>query len=296
MDFGFSLPNNQGALRVRELAELAQGAEAAGCRSVWVSEHLFHTTYVAERLGTAPYHEPLTVLAAAALRTSMVELGTSVLILPWHHPVALAKRIASLDDLSQGRVVLGVGVAIARDEYAALGVDFESRGRRADESLQVLRALWEQPAPAFAGEFFSFDGLGFWPKPWQQPFPIVIGGNSKAALRRIARHGNGWHALSRSPREMADGIQTIRDLCSAEGRDATDLTFGVRLPTTFVGKSFERPVEERRTLKGTPDEIRSMIMAYEEAGVDEIIIDPASRDPDAPAAMLEQLAREGILP
>ena len=128
MRFGISLPNHQGVAHVKDLVELAVEAEAMGFTSLWTSEHLFHAGHVAQRLGSAPYHEALTVLTAAATRTRSARLGTSVLVLPWHHPVRLAKTIASLDDLSEGRVDLGIGVGITEDEYANLGVPFERRG------------------------------------------------------------------------------------------------------------------------------------------------------------------------
>jgi alkanesulfonate monooxygenase SsuD/methylene tetrahydromethanopterin reductase-like flavin-dependent oxidoreductase (luciferase family) len=106
MKLGFSIPNNQGVEQVTDLVELAKNAEDAGYNSVWVSEHLFHSTYVASRLGDRPYHDPLTVLTAAACATSRVRLGTSVLVLPWHHPARLGKAVATLDHLSGGRLDL----------------------------------------------------------------------------------------------------------------------------------------------------------------------------------------------
>ena len=112
MKLGLALPNNQGVERVMDLVHLAREAEDLGLTSVWVSEHLWHAEYVAKRLGDKPYHEPLTVLTAVATATRWVRLGTSVLIMPWHHPVRLAKTLASLDDLSEGRVDFGVGVAV----------------------------------------------------------------------------------------------------------------------------------------------------------------------------------------
>ena len=127
MKFGYAIPNNQGVEKVTDLVNLAREAEALGYHSVWVSEHLFNTAYVAKRLGNRPYHEALTVLTAISGATEKIHLGTSVLVLPWHHPVRLAKMIATLDQLSVGRVILGVGVGITREEYDALGVSFRRR-------------------------------------------------------------------------------------------------------------------------------------------------------------------------
>ena len=161
MKLGFSLPNNQGVAHVNDLVTLAIEAESLGYHSVWVSEHLFHATYVANRLGDAPYHEALTILTAVAGSTSKVRLGTSVLVLPWHHPVQLAKRVASLDDYSGGRVSLGVGVAQTEDEFENLGVPFTHRGRIADEMLTAMKILWTEKDPKFNGKYFNFNGLQF---------------------------------------------------------------------------------------------------------------------------------------
>ncbi|MBT5811255.1 MAG: LLM class flavin-dependent oxidoreductase, partial [Rhodospirillaceae bacterium] len=165
MKIGYSIPNNQGVEDPNDLVALAVKAEQFGFDSVWVAEHLFHSSYVAERLGDKPYHEALTVLTAIACATKTVRLGTSVLVLPWHDPARLAKTVATLDQLSGGRVDLGVGVATTQDEFENLGVDFASRGRRANEVLGAMQALWTQDTPKFSGEFYQYEGLKFSPKP-----------------------------------------------------------------------------------------------------------------------------------
>ena len=274
MKLGLSLPNNHGVEHVRTLIDLANEAEQLGFDSVWVSEHLFHTSYVAERLGDAPYHEPLTILAAVATATSTIRLATSVLVLPWHHPVRLAKTLASIDDLSDGRVILGVGVAVTEDEYANLGVPFNRRGAIANEILECLRVLWTEPDPTFRGEWFEFDGLGFWPKPRQPRLPIVVGGASAAAFERIRRWGDGWHALSRSAAEMAEGIGIIEADTDAE----RSMRHSVRLMTEVTDEPWDRPVSERRTLRGTADEIAAMLNAYRNAGVETVVIDANTGD------------------
>lgn len=283
MNLGLSLPNNQGEASVRVLVDIAREAEALGYGSVWVSEHLFHTTYVAERLGKAPYHDPLTILAAVAGSTSSVRLGTSVLVLPWHHPVRLAKTLASIDELSGGRVTLGVGVAVTEDEYQNLGVDFRRRGAIANEILDALRILWTQDEPSYQGEHFAFDGLGFWPKPTQTRLPIVVGGASNAAFRRIEKWGDGWHALSRSADEMAEGIRRI------EPADDRAYQHSVRLMTEIVAEPWERPVNDRGTLRGTRDEIGAMLRAYAQAGVETVVIDANSRDSAQLRALMPEL-------
>lgn len=285
MKLGFSLPNNQGIAHVNDLVTLAVEAESLGYHSVWVSEHLFHATYVASRLGDAPYHEALTILTAVAGATSKVRLGTSVLVLPWHHPVQLAKRVASLDDYSGGRVSLGVGVAQTEDEFENLGVSFTHRGRIADEMLTAMKILWTEKYPIFNGKYFNFNDLQFEPKPVQKPYPpLLIGGTSRRAIERVVEHGDGWHALSQSPQDMAPVVNELRQ------RRSDTIDVSVRSMTTIMDRSWDRPVEERVTMKGTLEELAAMLQAYEHAGVDEVVLDSHSRDVETNRHILRSFA------
>ena len=285
MKLGFSLPNNQGMAHVNDLVTLAVEAESLGYHSVWVSEHLFHATYVASRLGDAPYHEALTILTAVAGATSKIRLGTSVLVLPWHHPVQLAKRVASLDDYSGGRVSLGVGVAQTEDEFENLGVPFTHRGRIADEMLTAMKILWTEKYPKYNGKYFSFNNLQFEPKPIQKPYPpLLIGGTSRRAIERVVEHGDGWHALSQSPQDIAPVVNELRQ------RRSDTIDVSVRSMTTIMDRSWDRPVEERVTMKGTLEELTGMLQAYEHAGVDEVVLDGHSRDVETNRHILRSFA------
>ena len=285
MKLGFSLPNNQGIAHVNDLVTLAVEAESLGYHSVWVSEHLFHATYVASRLGDAPYHEALTILTAVAGATSKVRLGTSVLVLPWHHPVQLAKRVASLDDYSEGRVSLGVGVAQTEDEFENLGVSFTHRGRIADEMLTAMKILWTEKYPIFNGKYVNFNDLQFEPKPVQKPYPrLLIGGTSRRAIERVVEHGDGWHALSQSPQDMAPVVNELRQ------RRSDTIDVSVRSMTTIMDRSWDRPVEERVTMRGTLEELAAMLQAYEHAGVDEVVLDSHSRDVEGNRHILRSFA------
>ncbi|MDA1075562.1 MAG: TIGR03619 family F420-dependent LLM class oxidoreductase [Proteobacteria bacterium] len=289
MKFGFSVPNNQGVTRVADLVAMACQAEQLGFNSVWVSEHLFHATYVARRLGDRPYHEALTVLTAIACSTDKVRLGTSVLVLPWHHPARLAKTIASLDDLSDGRVDLGVGVAVTEDEFANLGVPFNTRGKQTNDTLAALRALWSEDLPGHNGPFYQFEGLRFEPKPRQNPLPIHVGGNSNAALQRAVTFGQGWHALIQGPDAMAERVRTLKQLMTDAGRrDA--LHISLRVPVSLPAEPVDKPVGERQTLKGTQAQILETIAAYAGAGVDELILDPTSANAQIVGESLRTLA------
>ncbi|MBX9608846.1 MAG: TIGR03619 family F420-dependent LLM class oxidoreductase [Gammaproteobacteria bacterium] len=262
MKFGISIPNNQGIASVRELVAIAVEAEQLGYDSGWVSEHLFHASYVAARLGDRPYHEALVVLTAVATLTERLRLGTSVLVLPWHHPARLAKQIASLDQLSGGRVVLGVGVAQTPDEFANLGVPYATRGAVTDDAIRALRALWSEDVPAYHGEHFRFEGLRFEPKPRQAQLPVLIGGNSPRALRRVRELGDGWHAMSLS-------VEEVRAAMPGTGGKPGS----IRLVLEFADVPPTRAVNERRSLKGTPEELVAQVRGYAAAGIEEIVVD-----------------------
>lgn len=294
MRFGLCLPNNQGVAHVRELVALARDAEDIGFDSVWVSEHLFHASYVAERLGNRPYHEPLTILSAVAANTERVRLGTSVLVLPFHHPVRLAKTLASLDDLSGGRVTLGVGVAVTEDEFRNLGVAFHRRGEIADEMLAAMRCLWTQDTPTHQGKHFAFSELRFEPKPVQHPLPIWIGGASDRAFRRLAHWGNGWHPLSVSAKELAEGVVRGKAAFAEHGRKDEKFEVAPRLVLQFMDEPWERPVDERRTCRGTPSEIVEILRAFETAGASHIVLDTNTSDLDAARRMIERLFSEVV--
>lgn len=290
MKAGWGIPNNWGGGDPSELIDIAVKAEALGFDSVWVREHLFHATYVAERLHDRPYYDALTILIAIGAATQTVRLGTSVLVLPWHDPARLGKMIATLDQLSGGRVDLGIGVAMTEDEFENLGVDFKTRGKRTDEVLGALQALWTQDIPEFSGQFYEYSGLRFAPKPHQKPYPpILVGGYSKAAFRRIARFGDGWHTLRQSPKQVASAHAEITRLTQEAGRDASGLRYSITLPLDYSGKKDPDPsVEDRTILRGSDEDMAETINAYRAAGLDEIIVSVNTADK---AENVETMAR-----
>ena len=149
MNIGFSLSNNQGLANVQDVVSVAARAEELGYDSVWASDHVFNVSYVYERLGDRPYYDPMTILTFAAAQTQRIILGTSVLVLPYHNPMRLAKQAATLDQLSGGRVALGVGVGVIETELEAMGVPFSERGPYTDESIDIMKdpVVRRRPAP-----------------------------------------------------------------------------------------------------------------------------------------------------
>lgn len=284
MRIGFSLHNNQGIEDVQALIGLAVRAEQLGFDSVWAHDHVFNVGHVRERIGGLPYYEPLTLLAYVAARTSRVRLGTSVLVLPYHNPIRLAKAAATLDVLSSGRLILGVGVGAIEQETEAMGTPFKERGRFSDEAIAAMRALWTEAEPRFAGTWSRFAGMPFSPKPVQTPsIPVVIGGVSPAAIRRAARLGDGWQPLGLAPEALRAGMATLREQARAHGRDAAAIpvSLALNLGTGRAG----------RAMLGTePAEIARNARAYADVGLDALLVSTVTTDPAAARSALETVA------
>ena len=228
MDIGCHLPTTQGPATARDaVVTFAREAERGGLASLWVSDHV-----VIPRVSTGygrggsfphppekPYLDPVTMLAATAMCTSRVRLGSSVFILGHRHPVVMAKMLATIDALSAGRLICGVGVGWWKEELEILGTPFEARGRRGDEALRVFKELWTSDSPRFEGEAFRFRDIGFAPKPVQKPHPpIWIGGASPAAFRRVVTLGDGWHASPRSVAQFRESLAQLRTVAATHGR------------------------------------------------------------------------------
>lgn len=198
----------------------AQRAEELGFDSLWTGEHTVYPDPRDELSNADPDYpilHPSTSLAYIAGVTERVLLGTGVLLVPQRNPVVLAKELASLDVVSNGRLVLGIGVGYMPKEFAALGVDFTNRGARADEYIAAMRSLWNDPKPSFAGRFVNFSNINAQPRPVQPGGPpIVIGGTSKAAFRRLADYGKGWYGVALSAEEVGTEIERMK-AAGAEG-------------------------------------------------------------------------------
>lgn len=212
------------------IARLAPLAEELGYDSLWMGEHVVvpdPRRPPSELEPDEPIHDPLVALAYAAGLTKTIRLATGIVILPQRNPVVLAKQLASLDSISGGRLIFGLGVGYVEPEMTAIGVPMERRGSRADEYLAAMRALWEQERPAFDGEFVRFAGINAYPRPVQDPLPVVIGGHTPAAHRRAARSGQGWYGFLLDLDETAEQVAGLRNALAAEGRDLAELELTV---------------------------------------------------------------------
>jgi probable F420-dependent oxidoreductase len=195
------------------MTEVAQAAEAAGFDSVWTGEH----TVLPERGWYMPaaslFLDSLVALTYLAATTSTLKLATGVLILPQHHPLVLAKAIASLDHLSGGRVLAGFGVGYLQPEFQALGVPFEDRGARTEEYLEAMLAIWSQDEPQYDGHYVSFKQVQAYPRPLQQPSPpIIFGGSALPALRRTLQYAHGWYGWSLNLEKIQQFITQFHQL------------------------------------------------------------------------------------
>ncbi len=224
------------------IAAVARAAEAAGFATLWAGEHVVMVDrprsrypYAADGRIAVPaqadWLDPFVVLSFACAVTERIRLATGVLLLPEHNPVVVAKRAASLDRLSEGRLVLGVGVGWSEEEFAALGVPFARRGARTDEYLAAMRVLWRDDVASFTGEFVSFSEVRVFPKPARdRRVPVVMGGNSDAALRRVARAGDGWYGFNlNGTQAVRERLGRLAELCADADRQVTELWIAVAL-------------------------------------------------------------------
>jgi probable F420-dependent oxidoreductase len=271
----------ESGLGARACVEVARRAEAVGLDSVWVTDHIVlpverRARYPHNDTGTFPYtwdqdiYEPLSLLGALAAATTRVQLGTAVLVVPYRHPLTTAKMLATIDDLAGGRVVLGAGVGWLRDEFEALGLGddvYEHRGTVTEEHLAAMRTAWGAEAGAsFAGRFVDFADVGTAPRP-PRPIPVWIGGKGERALRRAARIGDGYFAISSTPDALAAETRRLRELAAEAGRDPGELTVALIEGIAFT----ERPVDgERPPLRGTAEQIAEGLAAFRAAGLDHL--------------------------
>lgn len=249
------------------IEEYARTVEGLGFASLWAPDHVVFFDRYASRYPHTPdgeidfkkdqgILEPLMVLQAAAAVTERIRLGTSVEIITERNPVVRAKELATLDVLSGGRVEYGVGIGWSEEEYAALGVPFARRGARCDEYIDAMRVLWSERRPTMKGEFTAFDHVVFEPKPLQRPgIPIVIGGNSPAALRRVARLGDGWHGWKLSVTELEERLRQLDELLDQHGRQRDQLKLNMGIP-----------------FRGEPGELASYAAQVEALGMDELVV------------------------
>ena len=278
MKVGVTVPNNWGVEDAREMLAMGPLAEQLGFDSVWVMDHLFHAGFVTERLGTKPYYHPLAVLSHLSATTSRVALGTGVLVLPYHDPIEMAKYYATLDHMSGGRVIAGVGVGSLAPEFEALGVPMAERGARTTEAIRLMQELWTAGQPTFQSKHFDVRGVGFYPLPVQSPLPLWVGGTSDAAKCRAARHGTGWLPNNTKPEDYAARADEVRALATEAGRDPSVLTMAVLVQAGVHGSAGGDAAHTSTIWADDADAMRTLLGGYRDAGVDHVVVAIGSGD------------------
>jgi probable F420-dependent oxidoreductase len=235
------IPVNIGITDPAMLIGTAQQAEALGYESLWTFEHVivpveYESKYPYNKSGNmgaapeTPFVDPLIALTAIAMHTQTIRLGTGVNILSQTNPLLLAKQAASIDTLSKGRLMLGLGIGWLQEEFIAMGVPFEKRGARFDDYVQAMRKVWSGDVVEHQSEFLSWTNFKSHPTPVQSPLPIIIGGNKGKIFERIARYGNGWFVPGTDVEEIKGMLEQLRQTCARVGRDYSELEITVMWP------------------------------------------------------------------
>lgn len=283
MDWGVHLPHLGRSVGRESLMEFAREIESLGVHSGWVSDHV---CWPAEIKSKYPYSEdgsfapgpdmgwldPIGTQLFVAACTERLRLGFTVLILPYRQPVVTAKQLATLDVLSNGRLILGCGVGWMAEEAAILGMPWDSRGARAAEQLELFEALFTQATPSYEGRFYQLPEVGFEPKPIQKPVPVWVGGHTPAAFRRVARFGSGYHAAFQPLEVVVDEWRQVRQAAQDAGRDSAELTLSLRLYLDPNGA-----MEPDYSLTGSPQQMQDRVAALRAAGVQHVLLDPVAR-------------------
>jgi probable F420-dependent oxidoreductase len=290
MEFGIAV-GNFGTFGKRgsasDIVGVARHAELLGFDSVWLHDHLFMPATIRARYpynesGVAGFayrqdiYDPLAMMAAIAVNTKKVRIGTSVLIIPYRDPVVLARMLATADHLSHGRILLGLGVGWMQEEFEALGIGeyYPIRGSITDEWIRICIALWTGQQPvSHNGRVRSFEGLDPQPRPLQQPhIPLWVGGKGDAAHRRVARYGSGYHTITSTPAALREELALVRAEMERRGRDPGELVISMLGPAVSIGR--DEPVGPG-VISGPRDAMIEQLAEYQEAGLQHAIILPS---------------------
>lgn len=283
MQIGIHAPHLGRELDPVTVRSFVQECDILGVHSLWVSDHVCWPADIASKYpytedGSFPatpemgWLDPIGTLLFIAGCTDRVRLGTTVLILPYRPPVATAKQLATLDVVSGGRLILGVGIGWMAEEAAVLGMPWDHRGRRSDEQLEIFRRLFTETEPSFEGEFYSFPKVGFEPKPVQQPVPVWVGGSTPAAFRRVARFGQAFHAAFQPLAEVGREWRAVQAACEEIGRDPSDLSLSLRLYLDPDSR-----MEPEKSVAGSAEQMRERLFELAAAGVGHVVLDPVAR-------------------
>jgi probable F420-dependent oxidoreductase len=280
MKFGIAFANSGAFSNPALIGHLATTAERCGIESLWTVEHVAipvkHLPYPGSKDGQMPggdniaIPDPLLPLAYVAAITKTIKLATGILILPQRHPIYTAKEVATLDLLSGGRVILGIGSG--KEEFEALGINFHHRGAMTDEAIQSLRALWSEGTSSFEGKHFNFGPLHSYPKPVKNNVPIHVGGHSTAAAKRAGRYGDGFFPTVVKPEKLQHLFDLVRTEAQQAGRDPAAIEFTAMAPSM------------------RPDSLKKL----EDIGVSRVVMNPPGTRPEVITRALEKFQEEVV--
>jgi probable F420-dependent oxidoreductase len=281
MKFGIAFINSGAFSQPALMGHLATTAERCGFESLWTVEHVAipvkHTPYPGSKDGqmaggdTVAIPDPLIPLAYVAAITKTIKLATGILILPQRHPIYTAKEVATLDVLSGGRTILGIGSGWMKEEFESLGIDFHKRGAMTDEAIQSLRALWSEGTSSFEGKHFKFGPLHSYPKPVKHDVPIHVGGHSPAAARRAGRYGDGFFPTVANPEKLKELFTLVKSEAEKAGRNPDKIEFTAM-----------------SSMK--PDHLKVL----SDIGVSRVVMTPPSTKPEVITQALEKFQHEVI--
>ncbi len=309
MQFGLHLPASSFSVTSADLIRFARQAEALGFYCITVADHVivpenlsvpYPYTVDGKYPGTGYHLETLTTMAFLAGVTERIRFVTSVMIAPYRNPIITAKMLASLDVLSQGRVIVGLGVGWMKEEFETLSTPpFAERGRVTDEYIKAFRELWTSKNPSFRGKYCNFSNIVFTPKPVQKPaIPIWIGGHSRQAIRRAGQLGDGWHPIGGvptiplEPEEMVKNLELLAGYAEKAGRNPKDIR--VALKGSLFDREKQASPGKRRRFIGSAEEIATDIREYRDAGVDTMIFDVRRPTVTETLERMEWMAKEVI--
>jgi len=285
MDYGLCLPNFPDGASPEGIEAGAGVAERLGWSTVWTTDHVLVPHDAASDYGRI--YEALLTLAWVGARHPRIRLGTSVIVVPQRNAVLLAKELGTLDSLSGGRVVAGVGIGWNRGEFANLGAAdrFSVRGAYLDETIRLWRHLWSGSSEPFRGRFHTIEDFVFGPLPAQTPLPILVGGRAERAVRRAGTLADGYHSSAIGPSAYAERVPIVRAAAETAGRPMPTLSARVRV-------EFDVTSGDGYAMRGTPDAIAAEIRAFAALGVTHLALHLGSTDPAELVARAERFDRE----
>ena len=291
MKFGVVLPIWR--LTIADAERMTLSAEELGWDGVFVPDHILAKPATTEHYGPS-WPDPFSLLAFLAGRTRRIQVGASVIVLPYRNPLVTAKAAATVDQVSNGRFIFGVGVGWDEAEFKDLGLPFKERGAMTDEYLAIIKAAWSTDVPNFAGRYLTFGGATFAPRPAQTPYPPVWAGGAPGALsapamRRAATQCDAWHPLALGWTDLENGIATVRDLAARAGRPKGAVRFA---PRNLLSLGVKAAGADRAPYEGSPDQVATDVKRAQKLECDWLTFDMPKADVPGMVGAMERFARD----